>query len=184
MTPDAFEALLSPLLDSAYRTALCLADGPADAEAMLQEAVTSEVLRVGARRTGRDLRCRILRSMTEIFRRRHRSRAARARARCRSGAPAEAVRIVTAIRALGPSSRVVAALYFSEGLTCSEIADLLRCARPAVRRRVAAVRTALSGLEGVHHDSYAREAGKLGTYRAAPEAGPAVSGESAFRAAT
>lgn len=184
MTPDPFEALLAPLLDSAYRTAFCLADGTADAEAMLQEAVTREVLRVGARGTGRDLRCRILRSMTEIFRRRHRSRAARAGAGCGTGSPAEAARIVTAIRALGPSSRVVAALYFSEGLTCSEIADLLRCSRPAVRRRVAAVRTAFSGLEGAHRDSYAREAGNLGTYLSAPEAGPAVSGESAFRAAT
>jgi DNA-directed RNA polymerase specialized sigma24 family protein len=94
------------------------------------------------------------------------------------------VRIVTAIRALGPSRRVVAALYFCEGLSCGEIADLLRCPRPAVRRRVAAVRTAFSGLEGAHRDSRAREAGKLGTHLSAPEAGPAGSGEDAFRAIT
>jgi DNA-directed RNA polymerase specialized sigma24 family protein len=185
MTADPIESLFAPLLDSAYRTALCLADGTTEAEALLQEAVTHGFERIGRPGTDGDLRCRVLRSMTEIFRRRHRrGGTGQAGAAYGTGSPSEGDRIVTAIRALRPSSRVVAALCFCEGLTCSEIADLLRCSRSAVRRRVSAVRTAFRGLGAAGRGSDAREAGELSAYRSVPRAGPVVRGQSAFRGTT
>ena len=146
MNPDRFEALLAPLLDSAYRTALCLADGPDEAEAMLQEAAGLEFHRFEQRGPGSDLRWCFLRSLVETFRRRHRQGMGSGAACGGQASAPQGNRVLAAIRRLSPCRRLVAALYFRGGLNCGEIAGVLRCSRPAVRQRVGTVRSAFRPL--------------------------------------
>ena len=143
MSADRFEALLAPILDSAYRTALCLTRGPEEAEDLLREAVGRAVRRLAQSGAAGEFRSWFLGIIMETF-----------RARCRLGAPApspaaplsEADRLLAAIRELSPCRRMVAALYFCEGFACREIAGVLGCSSAAVRRRVGPLRAALRPL--------------------------------------
>lgn len=186
MSGDRMEGLLAPLLASAYRTALCLANEPAEAEAMLVEAAGRWLRHSAQPDDADDVRCRVLRSIAEVFRQGHRhcrGAAGRGDEKRRPGALSEGDRIVTTIRELGPSSRIVAALYFCEGLTCGQIAQVLGCSRPPVHRRVVAARAALRSLGTVGGEPANRGASGLPVYRPAPGAAPA-SGGSTSRATT
>jgi DNA-directed RNA polymerase specialized sigma24 family protein len=135
VSADRLTGLLAPILDSAYRTALCLAPGAEEAETLLRDAARRALPRLGQLGAG-DFRPWFLGIMLEVF-----------RAGCRSATPAaptpEADRLLAAIRALSPCERMVAALYFGDGLSCREIAVVLGCSVPAVRRRVGPLRASL-----------------------------------------
>ena len=141
MSPHQFELLLAPLVDSAYRIALCLADGSEDAEAMLREAAIRAFHRFDQRGPEGEFRWWFLRIMAETFRARQRRTEPPATARS-PGSMSDDDRVLAAIRHLSPCRRMVAALYFAEGLSCRDVACVLRCSHAAVRRRIRPIRSA------------------------------------------
>lgn len=158
-----FEALLLPLLDRAYATALRLTRESADAEDLVQEAVLLAWRGYSSFEPGSNFRAWFLRILTNCFYSRYRKRK-------REGTPMEledtpelylycqtaaagmhsqvedpaaafmdrfdAELVVQALEALPEEYRVVATLYFLQDLAYQEIASVLGVPVGTVRSRL------------------------------------------------
>lgn len=158
-----FEALLLPLFDRAYATALRLTREPADAEDLVQEAVLLAWRGFSSFEPGSNFKAWFLRILTNCFYSRYRKRkregtpveledtpelylycqtaAAGVHAQVEDPATAfmdrvDAELVVQALDALPEEYRVVATLYFLQDLAYQEIATVLGVPVGTVRSRL------------------------------------------------
>jgi RNA polymerase sigma-70 factor, ECF subfamily len=163
MAVASFEELLTPLLDSAYGTALHLTRNPADAEDLVQEAALLAHKGFRTFTAGTNFRAWFFRILTNAFYTRYRKRkregtsveledtpelylyaqTAAAGLHGESEDPAgllmsklDAESIHAAIGALPEEYRVVATLYFMQDFAYQEIADVLQVPIGTVRSRL------------------------------------------------
>jgi RNA polymerase sigma-70 factor, ECF subfamily len=162
-TAPSFEALLAPVLDSAFGTALRFTRNRADAEDLVQEAALLACRGFGTFEQGSNFRAWFFRVLTNCFyssyRKRKRqgteveledgpelflySQTAAMGLHSRTDDPAGAVmdrleteHIETAIGALPVEYRVAAALYFMQDFSYQEIAQVLDVPVGTVRSRL------------------------------------------------
>jgi RNA polymerase sigma-70 factor, ECF subfamily len=162
-TAPSFEALLAPLLDSAFGTALRFTRNRADAEDLVQEAALLACRGFGTFEQGSDFRAWFFRVLTNCFYSSYRKRKRRGTEveledgpelflysqtaamglHSRTDDPAGAVmgrleteHIETAIGALPDEYRVAAALYFMQDFSYQEIAQVLDVPVGTVRSRL------------------------------------------------
>jgi RNA polymerase sigma-70 factor (ECF subfamily) len=159
----SFEELLTPLLRSAYGTALRLTRDPADAEDVVQEAALQAFRGFATFQTGSNFKAWFFRILTNCFISRYRTRRkeqhdvsldqapsisldARTVQEGLAGAeenPAEALlarlteeQVAAALEALPDEYRAVATLYFMEDFSYQQIADVLGVPVGTVRSRL------------------------------------------------
>lgn len=159
----SFEALLLPLLDRAYSTALRLTRNPADAEDLVQEAVLLACRGFGSFQAGTNFKAWFLRILTNCFYSKYRRRkregtaveledtpelylycqTAAAGIHAQLGDPAAAFMdrcdadlVAQALEALPEEYRVVCTLYFVQDLAYQDIAAALEVPIGTVRSRL------------------------------------------------
>lgn len=158
-----FEALLTPVLATAYRAALYMTRNQADAEDVVQEAVLLALRGFGGFQPGTNFKAWFLRILTNVFYARGRragaaggtvslddvpplylyTKTAAAGWHAQDSNPAatflrkvETEQVAAALRALPPEYRTVATLYFVDDLSYQEIATTLDCPIGTVRSRL------------------------------------------------
>ena len=158
-----FEALLTPLLPTAYRAALFMTRHQADAEDVVQEAVLLALRGFGGFQVGTNFKAWFMRILTNVFYARGRrarvagdtvsldetpplylySKTAAAGWQAEDTNPAttffsrlETEQVIEALQALPVEYRGVATMYFVEDLSYQEIATVLECPVGTVRSRL------------------------------------------------
>ena len=161
----AFEELLVPQLERAYRVAVSLCHHPSDAENLVQEASFRAFRAFSTFQIGTNFRAWFLQIVTRCFYESHRQRKRRPeqveleddldaflyqRAQALPGDPAETLfaqlsgaTIARAIGELPEEFALAASLYFQEDLSYQEIADILKAPLGTVRSRIHRARKAL-----------------------------------------
>jgi RNA polymerase sigma-70 factor (ECF subfamily) len=159
----AFEALLAPLLGSAFGVALHLTRNRADAEDLVQEAALNAFRGFATFEPGTNFKAWFFRILTNCFASRYRktrrerddlalddapelylySKTAEAGMHGRDANPAQALldkldteAVTAAIEALPEEYRVVSTLYFMQDFSYEEIAQVLGCPIGTVRSRL------------------------------------------------
>lgn len=162
-SPPTFEALLTPVLPTAYRAALYMTRNQADAEDVVQEAVLLALKGFGGFQPGTNFKAWFMRILTNVFYGRGRrtraagdaislddvpplylyAKTAAAGLHVQDSNPAvtfvrrmEAEQVAAAIQALPTEYRTVATLYFVDDLSYQEIATALDCPVGTVRSRL------------------------------------------------
>ena len=158
-----FDALLAPLLPTAYRAALYLTRNQADAEDVVQEAVLLALKGFSGFQPGTNFKAWFMRILTNVFYGRGRraraagetvslddvpllylyTKTAAAGLHSRDSNPAatlisrlETEQVAAAMEALPVEYRAVATLYFVDDLSYQEIATMLDCPVGTVRSRL------------------------------------------------
>jgi len=159
--PASFEALLAPLLPTAYRAALHMTRRPADAEDLVQEAALLAFRKFHQFEPGTNFRAWYLRILTNCFVSGYRKAKRQGPTVDLDDAPelylftralalrpgtddpasvvlskVDAEHVTEAIQALPDEFRIVAALYFVEDLSYREIASICDCPVGTVRSRL------------------------------------------------
>jgi DNA-directed RNA polymerase specialized sigma24 family protein len=141
-----FERLFAPMVESAYRTARCLVRSPQDAEELVARTAVLALDRLGRQATATEFRLQFLGMLVQTFQAQYQAlEAARSTGVAASEGPTRAAddAVLQTLLNLSPPDRVVAALYFSERLSRSEIATVLACPAETVGPRLRAGRDAL-----------------------------------------
>ncbi len=165
-TAEDFEALLTPLLDAAYGTALHMTRNRDDAEDLVQEAALQAFRAFDTFQPGTNFKAWFFRILTNLFINKYRQKLRQPEIdtfhelddapmlhlyrqtrnlglHSWNSDPAalvidklEATQVAAAIGALPEEYRIVAALYFVEEFSYQEIADLVACPVGTVRSRL------------------------------------------------
>lgn len=160
---SSFEALLTPLLPTAYRAAIYMTRNQADAEDVVQEAVLLALKGFGGFQPGTNFKAWLMRILTNVIYVRSRrartagvtvsleeapplylyAKTAAAESQAADANPAavfmssvETEQILQALQALPNEYRLVATMYFVEELSYQEIANVLECPVGTVRSRL------------------------------------------------
>jgi RNA polymerase sigma-70 factor (ECF subfamily) len=163
---DNFEALLTPLLDAAYGTALHMTRHRDDAEDLVQEAALQAFRAFASFQPGTNFKAWFFRILTNLFINKYRQKQREPQIETFdvlddapmlhlfrqtrnlglhswNSDPAalvidklEATQVAAAIAALPEEYRIVAALYFVQELSYQEIADIVACPVGTVRSRL------------------------------------------------
>jgi RNA polymerase sigma-70 factor (ECF subfamily) len=158
-----FEALLSPILQMAYGTAVRLTRNRTEAEDLVQDAALLAYRAFGSFQRGTNFKAWFFRILTNAFYSRHRkekhekanlstedvpalylySKTAEAGLHGPESDPASAImdkldteQVSTALEALPEEYRMVATLYFIEDFSYQQIAEVLECPVGTVRSRL------------------------------------------------
>jgi RNA polymerase sigma-70 factor (ECF subfamily) len=158
-----FEALLSPILQMAYGTAVRLTRNRTEAEDLVQDAALLAYRAFGSFQRGTNFKAWFFRILTNAFYSRHRkekhekanlstedvpalylyTKTAEAGLQGRESDPASAImdkldteQVSQALEALPTEYRVVATLYFIEDFSYQQIAEVLECPVGTVRSRL------------------------------------------------
>jgi RNA polymerase sigma-70 factor (ECF subfamily) len=158
-----FEALLSPILQMAYGTAVRLTRNRTEAEDLVQDAALLAYRAFGSFQRGTNFKAWFFRILTNAFYSRHRkekhekanlstedvpalylyTKTAEAGLQGRESDPASAImdkldteQVSEALEALPTEYRVVATLYFIEDFSYQQIAEVLECPVGTVRSRL------------------------------------------------
>ncbi|MGH2578379.1 MAG: sigma-70 family RNA polymerase sigma factor [Actinomycetota bacterium] len=158
-----FEALLSPILQMAYGTAVRLTRNRTEAEDLVQDAALLAYRAFGSFQRGTNFKAWFFRILTNAFYSRHRkekhekanlstedvpalylyTKTAEAGLHGRESDPASAImdkldteQVSEALEALPTEYRVVATLYFIEDFSYQQIAEVLECPVGTVRSRL------------------------------------------------
>jgi RNA polymerase sigma-70 factor, ECF subfamily len=158
-----FEALLSPIVQMAYGTAVRLTRNRTEAEDLVQDAALLAYRAFGSFQRGTNFKAWFFRILTNAFYSRHRkekhekanlsteevpalylyTKTAEAGLHGRESDPASAImdkldteQVSEALEALPTEYRVVATLYFIEDFSYQQIAEVLECPVGTVRSRL------------------------------------------------
>lgn len=158
-----FEALLAPILQMAYGTAVRLTRNRTEAEDLVQDAALLAYRAFGSFQRGTNFKAWFFRILTNAFYSRHRkekhekanlstedvpalylyTKTAEAGLQGRESDPASAImdkldteQVSEALEALPTEYRVVATLYFIEDFSYQQIAEVLECPVGTVRSRL------------------------------------------------
>ena len=137
----AFDALIGPLIEPAYRLARTMLGREADARDVVQEATLRAWRKIGNLRDGERVRAWYLAIVVNQCRSWRRTRwwSVLTTADTRSAddrAGWEATELRQAIQALAPSDRAAIYLHFYLDLTVEEVAEALRVSPSAARSRI------------------------------------------------